>query len=632
MRINAVSVALFLTALIVGTAAPVIAQTPVLENLDYLSREAKANKIPSIALSETTSLGSGYATNVGSMRSPSMILTSKDSKPVAGIFYDYKFVENTEQLHSALSVSATTGYGVPAAGGTARLQLLQEASMSRTKAYVLFRMTVLSRKDALVDYRLHSAALGQMSKPLDFYAKYGDSFVSSITYGGELLALLEFSSADQLSSEALRAAVSLRIGRANADADFASSLKTLTSGFSVYVRYRQAGGSLASQGIVVTTPAQIVARATAFPKEVADSPTTADPLFAELKDYSVVENLPTGVVLVPLGGISPRIEAVARVALVMREEVATAQEIQSAGAIYPPALRNAAQSRQEYANYTLTVLRGAFDEAITAPRAANRALLESYIQYWGRRQLKVGSNTQRQNVEALCDATDPDTASVQKCLFGTSTPLPVEKWPRIAVKTARLVVTNSEKGIAEYQAKISAMRSDPLPHPEWSVTHLIRCDVIVTNWAHSFCGKTGPADGVFVSVETLGRPIGGGCGYTPYAVTCVTTEQPQRKVLPDSEDYTLGALVGKPPAPQLTVLGQHYRIALQVPAASCPSAFGNYVITVTRKQDGERLSESSYWYRKTKGEFQLEHFIPISFGAIEDDVKLKLETVLCAPA
>lgn len=637
VRISAVLAPLLLATLVLVLCMPALAQQPVVRG-DYLTQPS-VQRLRTIAVLESIALGQGYAIAANSARSPSMVATDVDIKGETGVYYDLEYVENYASLARLMSVTATASYGTPGTGASARVNLLREARMTRTSAYVLVRMTVLSRYESLKSYSMLNAALSD-AKPTTlrtlFYPRYGDAFVSAIVYGGELVALMEFTASAGETSESLRASVSGRVGLAKAQGDYQSQIQTLTKDLSVRVKYAESGGSLEGQNVVTMTPAALIARVNRFPAELKSSPRTSRPLFAELKEYSAVPGVPPDGALEP-GTVSSLLDSIANADLVLREEITTAEVVLSAGSVYGAALRNAASARLAYAELARTKLRQAYERVAARPLEKHQVLLEGFSHYRFERRFGLPSNVSRDNVVGLCDLAEVDVDRTRSCLFGPMGPLRVDSWPRVVSQiSTRVVVGESAPSLLsrvtwrDSTGSFGVRQYPPMVPQPWYAAQVLGC-IDVHGWARQFCGKSRDDDGVIVHVHDMGSQLNGGaCGFHSVNVSCTKLLSPQRPLITELSDLKSGSAQITQPATTVRATSEAHIIELGEIVPSCVSSAGKYTVSALRKTGttAQAVQETSYWHRTSREPFTIRHAIARDGDALES-AKISLGEIVC---
>ena len=629
----------FASALLVGSIAVVnCVQAQEVVRADYL-KQPDVQRLRTTPIIEATAVCDGFAIAANSVRSPAVVGTI-DRIPTTGVFYDLDYVESYEALSRLLTVSASASFGVPAVGVSARVSLLREAKISKTSVYVLVRMTVLTRKESFKDLALRETALPDATPENlhnRFYPRYGDAFVSAIVFGGELAALMEFKSTNGMSMENLRATITGRLPIVKVDGDFQSQIVALTKELSVRVKYAESGGSLSAKGILAMDSKTLIERVGVFPIELKSNPDSARGLFAELKEYSAVGNVPVDGAISP-GSASSSLESIAGAELLLREEIATADEVLSAPAAFGTALLNAASARKAYGEYARKKVQRAFDVEAAHPLENRQSLLESYPQYRIERRFKLPSDMQRLNVEGICDLKESDSDRLRECLFGPLGSLSVEAWPKEkSKKSTRVIIGDSYENLVKRKLGFKDGLLIRLPNvpPDWYGGSTVIGCVNPTAWAEAWCGKTRADDGIFVSINSMDTVLNdGACGYHSTNVTCIAFESPQRPIIPALAEIRIGQLMKGPPASETTSTVEPGGFILELSGlkASCTPSAGKYIVSArVRSESGlKKVAEASYWRRTHEGDFVIRHSIPrASDNDVLEQPRIELAEVVC---
>lgn len=479
-----------------------------------------------VVLSQAAELGQGYYYPTDSVRAHAVVSNGVTGNLAStAVSYDLKYVDDYSSLMKTLSVSASASYGAGGVGANARASFASSSSMSRRNAYVLVRMTVETRTERLREFTLRPEASSAAANLVNFTPTFGDSFISAITYGGELFALMQFSATSASESQAMKASVKASAGAFSGGASMAQTVKTMSQGKNVSVKYVQTGGATGFdeaskfKGVVTLTPEELLDRLNKFAPEVQRYPEQAKPLFGDLHDYRVV-NWPTGA-QAPVPGLpEPRLGAVTSTYLELKTEQVTLQDARSDEGFKAAELQNALAVRSAYVDFLVGHLEREIAGIATAPRSTEPVLLPSLDQYRVELALGLPSGVWRGNAGPLCDAAEPDLQRVMNCLYGAPGPWLFEPWP--VVKAYRLI-----RGFNGEHAN-PPRGAGP---PAWAGTHL-GCPGITHERVQALCGAPSKDSGrVALSIIDGSGDYGGNkCGYRPYMVACVEFEKPAQEL------------------------------------------------------------------------------------------------------
>lgn len=296
---------------------------PSVRVIKALSASDLMGRSESVPLAGPVVLGTGYSSLTGQLRAPALVNEPTGevvlSPAERGTSYNLTYIGSYNDLAKTLNVKASAKYG--AASGS--VSLFRQAKVKRTKAYILVDMTVVSKVDYLKTYNLNNDALALLrrkSSSTQFALRYGDQFLSSVTYGGQLYALMEFSNSESEEIDELKAKVKGGAGSFSGEASIEKSLRDLTKKREVKIVYVQTGGNAGkgveaassapnlvpdplqprlTGGLLAMTPDELLERVRRFPGEVYENPLSSRTLFGLTRDYTLASNLPDDASLAP---------------------------------------------------------------------------------------------------------------------------------------------------------------------------------------------------------------------------------------------------------------------------------------------------------------------------------------------
>jgi len=256
-------------------------------------------------------LGAGYSVLNGVPRHPAVAGTASTQVITDDlqVDYDFRLIESYEELARALAIEASASFQTLAGGANARLNLYRSARMTSQAVYMLVRMSVATGVTQLTDYSLTRDARAMLARnPNQFYTTFGDSFVYRYGDGAELFALMEYRLKTGESRETLSAELNGRYGAFQAAASFSQSVQEITKNRDVKVQYAQAGGNWGGTvkppdfeegkpitgGVLTITPQELEYRIRSFVREARENPKNAQLIWADVLDYAVTLNYPSG--------------------------------------------------------------------------------------------------------------------------------------------------------------------------------------------------------------------------------------------------------------------------------------------------------------------------------------------------
>lgn len=603
---------------------------------------AQVSALAAIPLTQSTNLGQGYAVGVGSMRAlaleQSPVLTLESNR----VEYDLKYIDDYNELSKVLNISAAASYGAGGVGGNVRANLMRSSTLSRRNAYVVVRALVEIRSESISSYQLKPAALTAAKKGArDFFEGYGDSFIRGISYGGELAALLEFASTTTTDAQQLRLDVRAAVGDLGGSASYEESIRTLTHGRKVTVRYVQSGGdtgqvaSLAAShapanaaaesptGVVVLTPEQLIRRLNEFIPEVRRFPTQAKPLIGELMDYAVVSTWPEETAKPVPSPDNGRLTAAVATLRMIEEELATVSDGMAANNYQAAAALNEGLMLRNYLEYSRQVADTVVRQVASSPQDTTNWQMLSLDQYSDEVTLSMPSSVWRGNAGAQCSVLESDIARLRECLLGPRGGWKFERWPTVKSFSVERGVTTEFMRVREN----NIVKNGQL---NWAgvLHHSPRTPIQA--FADQICGKTGPDDGrLALWSTTANTSFGDGCcGVSASNFACVEFERPAEIAFPRSTYVQKEGTTLEGPTRFAAGNGKKF-LEFDVKPV-CAKGFGAYVLLL-QPSEGFPKKERGY-YRFSDGELQtLRHPISEDDGT-QDSSKaaVMLEQVYCA--
>ena len=599
-----------LASVLVATSADVASQN--VKNAQPPPKLAVPVKLVKIVPRETTAIGMGYAVDIDSMRSLAVqgpetlnkIGTQEGQSNTIDTTLEY--IHSYSDLARHLDASASGGY----AGYSASARMMQSSRVTRTESHVLVRLVMASHKTWIESATLNRNALRvAKTSNQDFYGNYGDSYVSAIIYGGELVAFLTFSDLTTQQQKDLEVSVS---GPA-AKASFRETISSITRNRNVRIKYAQAGGrignpaqpgagdNIVSGGVITLTAEQLLQRLNLFPAEVRDFPNLAEPLEAELKDYTTVSNWPKGVTRPTAGRRDPRSPALKRVEVSLRD-LREKLDVLGANQLAQADLLAGIRMRQQYIDHSLGQL-DSIRERIADSRNSSEAnvWLYRYEQYATERSLGFSvSQLVRVNAGKQCDPTDADTARVIECLIGPAAFFDASTWPSIQSITSTRASTGENREWMrgtpyEYSGDMYFGRERGIQSPDFNLTQKV-------------CGSSTASVLVIPNIVRFASKPGNCCGYATYTVSCVSINRPHESLV---QAIAKPTQIKASVAPEVKIgdgVGGH-AIRFNVFTPCKGQSYGKYRVTFINAS-GKPTIEESYWLINGEGPVPIEHPIP----------------------
>jgi hypothetical protein len=269
-------------------------------------------------------LGMGYFLLSDTLRSQAAVTNESTvvSRTENAITYDFELTESYEELAKSLGLDARASFSYFGASGSARVSLFESIHNIQEHAVVSVRMRLLNSVEQLKRFILTEQALATLKQAqsdasrqtrnsaTEFYGTYGDTVVTQIGRGAELLVLLEFDAAATEELRTLKNSLKGEMGTfASAEANLESSIHRISKNRHVKVHYAQTGADTGREpsasndspkwdtgGVIVIKPDDLIDRIREFPREARQDPgpKNSKVLWAEVQDFGGAINRPPG--------------------------------------------------------------------------------------------------------------------------------------------------------------------------------------------------------------------------------------------------------------------------------------------------------------------------------------------------
>lgn len=186
-------------------------------------------------------LGQGYNTFTGSALPSSAVKGTTATNGVTNSLY-CKVCKSTEELHSALNISAAVSANFGFDSVDAKTKFVSSLNITSTAVTVVVYASVISSNNSYVkDLTLTAAAPATESEARIFFQKYGDSFVSQVISGAEFIATYVFFSQSEEDKQSLVASLSGKglVGDGTVTASLQASLSDLSKQSSMQMEQSQ---------------------------------------------------------------------------------------------------------------------------------------------------------------------------------------------------------------------------------------------------------------------------------------------------------------------------------------------------------------------------------------------------------
>lgn len=202
--------------------------------------------------------------------------------------YSLELIENERDFRDSLSINASVAFKGIGVRGSARLSIYEELTINTYDVFLLAKVSVLERTEGMKKPSFTEEAVNewkntrQSSQKAIFTKIYGNTFVNSITLGGEMFVVFQFSSNSRKEKRDIIASMSGKMGSWQASASFEKHVEDITKNRTTKLFFTRDGGSgqLPSADV-----ASLLTACRDMPTHVRKEPV---PIFFEAQDYSAV--------------------------------------------------------------------------------------------------------------------------------------------------------------------------------------------------------------------------------------------------------------------------------------------------------------------------------------------------------
>lgn len=512
----------------VASETPVKAESPsqvALAEIEKMEDPVFSGSARRISLDTAAELGMGYSSLSGQLRGRALGPFKVDARakvPENAVSYEFKYIGSSLELARSLNVSAQASFSGISGGASASLNLFRSSSISNTNVYILVRMSVISEVRTIENFSLNATALKRLDKrgQAAFATSYGDGFLYSITYGGELYALLEFEASSRAEKESLDVSVSGSMGGFSAKASLSENMDSLLKDRKVRISYAQTGGgsgepvmpktgtdgkleAKTTGGVLVIDPDELIERIRRFPHEVRAQAANSKPIFGETLDYNTIHNLPEGLSFAPDFRPQWALEDLARLRILLDSERTTAERVTFSGTRFKPEDVKSARTRVDYLDQALVEIDRVGTTIIATPSIVTKiATSATYPPLLSAQDAKP------------CPIVEQEARVVKKCLLGITdfSPEQISEAAPANITQHRLWYGNPS-GEAADKVEGTVFRES------WFGLN-VGCGTNLQAKADALCDKPNNPKTIarLIGTERLG---GGTCGFESYTVVCI---------------------------------------------------------------------------------------------------------------
>jgi len=563
--------------------------------------------LPSVPFTSPIFLGVGYDPRTFSTKNRAVQPISEREQPSITFepTYTFEYVENRSEMIKQLGVSMAASYGYSGMSASGSLTLMQNTTVKYSRAYVVFKMTLVVNKTTIETTNLVDQALNLVTnkKYQSLVRAYGSHFARSIYWGGELACILEFVNESSSSAETFKASINASVGAAKTENSYTSAVTTLTSGRRVSIRYTQRGGNegKSNRGILTITPEELNARIIEFPAEVKgttglDGSNVA--LSADMERLTMCANWPEDDGTDIDAPYPPNIISIAESIGALQNKYIEVEGVLESDRILAPSIKEAATEIKSYLDFLIPECKRSLSQMMSEVDAPTSLLVESFLQYRIRRLLGAPSKADRSNAGESVNLAENDKDLLLDKLLGKAPSMKISPWPNLAF-TGRWGF--SGEGNSAGKAEDGCFR-------RLAVGHHVECGGNIAEEAARLCGKTSAAaenDGIFSFITN--HPYytnGGACGYHLHhfaEVRVLEAENSTLPSLPKTPATSIASIVIQTYMP-MRILGGKVILpftAQLIASISC----GSFTINLQIKHnqpphESKIISFDAYWYKE----------------------------------
>jgi hypothetical protein len=219
---------------------------------------------------------------------PASVVLSDNSTSARQTSFEIRVATSEEELNQIFAANAQAEGAFLGATVKGSASLLSETKMSATSVTVVATVSVVSASTVVDLARVRLSEEAASLGAADFYAKYGNFYLSRLIQGGDFVMFLTVTTNSLEEKLQVAAALNVTARQFSAGADFKAELAKAVQSRQVQLRYAQAGGAKTPSSIDADTLIQF---AVDFPNNVASSPRI---IAAEFVTYASVANGPAG--------------------------------------------------------------------------------------------------------------------------------------------------------------------------------------------------------------------------------------------------------------------------------------------------------------------------------------------------
>jgi hypothetical protein len=270
-------------------------------------------------------LGSGFDTLRCEVCASAVIeigSTTEDQSTGQKVTYTVLLVESEREFRESLSINASASFKGFGGRASARLEVYKSVKLNSQNVFLMTWVTVVNATQSIHTPALKDDARNEWltaregNKRANFVKIYGDTFVSSVTGGGEMIAIYELAANSSEERERIKLSVRASIGSFSSSVDYERAVEELN-------KHRQQKLTVVRDGglgeLPELTPGAILKASREFPNLILANPV---PIAFETQRYSRVPDQKSSIDVEAIDA-SRRIEDLAAANDDVQERIAT---------------------------------------------------------------------------------------------------------------------------------------------------------------------------------------------------------------------------------------------------------------------------------------------------------------------
>lgn len=205
--------------------------------------------------------------------------------------FHLKMIETVDDLKKSMGIDVSVSGSYDLFSGSEKFSFTEQSNFHAYSIFLVAGITVSNPPTIIENEALTTSASTLLANGDNkrFREEFGDLYVKEMTSGGELWAVLEFTTrtdSDKVDiTNRLSAGLQFGVGGVDASVGFADSIQRITQNMQISVNVFQRGGAGDTAKMSISLP-ELVAKITAFPSTVKASPVRYT---VSLQDYLALD-------------------------------------------------------------------------------------------------------------------------------------------------------------------------------------------------------------------------------------------------------------------------------------------------------------------------------------------------------